>query len=77
MGDFVSGDVHLNACYDDNGVIEIVTSAVARRGLVFGAPRRNYGLFSFGPDAVRIELRNLKVGSRFDFRIPLSDWVLP
>jgi phosphodiesterase/alkaline phosphatase D-like protein len=73
----VSGDVHRNACYDDNGVIEIVTSAVARRGLSFGAVRKNYGIFTFGLDAVRIELRSLKVGWRFDFNIPLADWLLP
>lgn len=73
----VSGDVHRNAAYDDNGVIEIVTSAVARRGLLFGALRKNYGVFTFGADAVRIELRSLKVSWRYDFSIPLSDWVLP
>lgn len=73
----VSGDVHRNAAYDDNGVVEIVTSAVARRGLVFGAVRKNYGIFTFSDDAVRIELRSLKVSGRFDFNIPLSNWALP
>ncbi len=77
-GRFVlSGDVHRNAVYDDSGVIEIVTSAVARRGLVFGALRKNYALLDFGDDAVRVELRSLKVGWRFDFMLPLQPWVLP
>lgn len=73
----LSGDVHRNAVYDDSGVIEIVSSAVARRGMVFGAVRRNYGLLTFDPSGVRVELRSLKVGSRFDFRIALDDWRLP
>lgn len=73
----LSGDVHRNAVYDDSGVIEIVTSAVARRGIVFGAERRNYCILSFENDAVHIELKSLKVGWRFDFSIPRSRWVLP
>jgi phosphodiesterase/alkaline phosphatase D-like protein len=73
----VSGDVRRNATYDDSGVIEIVTSAVARKGLVFGSPRKNYGILSFDDQALRVELRSLKVGSRFDFRIPLDQWALP
>jgi len=36
----VSGDVHRNTTYDDSGVIEIVTSAAARNGIVFGSPRK-------------------------------------
>ncbi|MFT3819928.1 MAG: alkaline phosphatase D family protein [Rubrivivax sp.] len=73
----LSGDVHRNAVYDDSGVIEIVSSAVARRGQVFGALRKNYGLLAFDARGVRVELRSLKVGSRFDFRIGLDDWRLP
>ena len=73
----LSGDVHRNAVYDDSGVIELVSSAVARRGLDFGALRKNYGLLSFDERGVRVELRSLKVGGRFDFRIELDDWRLP
>ena len=73
----VSGDVHRNATYDDSGVIEIVTSAVARNGLVFGSPRRNFGILSFNDKSLHVELRSLKVGQRFDFQVPLSQWVLP
>ena len=73
----LSGDVHRNATYDDSGVIEIVTSAVARNGLVFGSPRKNYGILTFDETKLRVELRSLKVSWRFDFIIPLNNWVLP
>ncbi len=73
----VSGDAHRNAVYDDSGVVEIVSSAVARRGVVFGAERRNHGLLSFDAQGVQVDLRGLKVGNRFSFRIGLGHWVLP
>ena len=73
----LSGDLHANAVYDDSGVIEIVSSAVARRGVKFKALRQNYALLDFADDALHVELRSLKVGSRFDFSIPLGHWALP
>lgn len=73
----VSGDVHRNAVYDDSGVIEVVSSAVARRGIVFGALRRNHALLQFDPERLRVQLFSLKVSGRFDFEIPLADWRLP
>lgn len=73
----VSGDVHRNATYDDSGVIEVVTSAVARNGLLFGSPRKNYGILTFDDKGLRVELRSRKVGWRFDFRVPLGQWFLP
>lgn len=73
----LSGDVHRNALYDDSGVLEVVTSAVARKGLMFGVARKNYGLLHFGAEALRIELRSLKAHSRFDITIALQDWQLP
>ncbi len=75
-GMIVSGDVHRNALYDDSGVIEVVSSAVARHGIVFGAPRKNYGILTFNNDAVRIQLRSLKPGGRFDTTIELANWRL-
>lgn len=72
-----SGDVHRNAVYDDSGIVEIVTSAVARNGLVFGSPRKNYGIFNFDDQRAQIELRSLKAGGRFNFTIPLNNWTLP
>lgn len=73
----VSGDVHRNAAYDDSGVIEIVSSAVARRGIVFGALRKNYGILTFDATELHVELKSLKVGWRFDFRVELDRWRLP
>lgn len=73
----VTGDVHRNAVYDDSGIVEIVCSGVARDSIVFQRPRKNYGILSFGAADLRVELKSLKVGWRFDFRIPLSDWQLP
>jgi alkaline phosphatase D len=73
----VSGDVHRNTVYDDSGVIEIVSSAVARHGIVFGSPRRNYGILNFDDDRLRVQLRSLKVGWRFDFVIQRGQWSLP
>jgi alkaline phosphatase D len=73
----VSGDVHHNAAYDESGVIEIVTSGVAQRSRLFGTERRNYGVLTFDERGVHVQLRSLKVGSRFDFRIDRTDWQLP
>lgn len=73
----VTGDVHRNATYDDSGVIEIVTSAVARNGLLFGAERRNWGMLEFTANDMHVTLHALKVSWRMDFRVPLSQWTLP
>lgn len=72
----VSGDVHRNALYDDSGVIEVVSSGVARNGIVFGQPRKNYGVLTFDVDTVRIELRSLKAGCRFDTTLSRANWHL-
>ena len=73
----VTGDVHKNATYDDSGVIEIVTSAVARRGWMFGAERRNWAMLDFNATELHVTLHALKVSGRMDFHIPLDHWVLP
>ena len=63
----VSGDLHRNAVCDDSGVIETVSSAVARVGAVFKAERRNWGLLDFGPAGLQAELQGLKVQDRLSF----------
>lgn len=73
----VSGDAHLNAAYDESGVIEVVTSAVAQRSRRFGSLRQNYAVLSFEAESLQVQLRSLKIGSRFDFAIALRDWRLP
>lgn len=73
----VSGDLHRNAVYDDSGVIEIVSSGVARIGAVFKAERRNWGLLHFEPGSLRVTLHGLKVQDRLDFEVSLDTWSLP
>lgn len=72
----ISGDAHRNALYDDSGVMEIVTSGVSQKSMVFGTTRKNYGIFSFDEHCMRAELRSLKAGSRFDISISLDNWQL-
>ncbi len=72
----LSGDIHHNALYDDSGVIEVVSSAVARRGVVFGGKRKNYGVLEFDAAGVKIDLRALKAGDRFRTQVMLGDWKL-
>lgn len=73
----VSGDIHSNDRYDDAGLVEIVTSGVARRGLVFGKPRANYALFEFGPQSLRVEQRGLKSSDRWTGELRRNHWQLP
>jgi phosphodiesterase/alkaline phosphatase D-like protein len=72
----LSGDIHRNALYDDSGVIEVVSSGVAKRGMVFGVLRQNYGVLDFGPEALHIELVGLRQGLRFDVTVPREAWHL-
>lgn len=71
-----AGDIHANGLYDDSGVIEVVCSGVARRGLLFGGLRRNFGLLDFGADGLHIRLVSNKPGHRFETFVALADWQL-
>jgi len=73
----LSGDIHSNDRYDDAGLVEIVTSGVARRGIVNGKPRANYALLEFGPQSVRIEQRGLKSGDCWTGLLHRQHWQLP
>ena len=73
----LTGDVHRNAAFDDSGIVEIVSSGVARNSMVYGAPRQNWGLLRFDDQGVSVDLRALKAGGRFNFRIPRAHWALP
>jgi alkaline phosphatase D len=73
----VSGDIHRNTMYDDSGIVEIVTSGLARLGMVFHARRENWGLLTFDAQGMRVQLHSLQQSGRFDFRIELADWRLP
>jgi alkaline phosphatase D len=72
-----SGDIHRNTMYDDTGVMELVTSAVARLGATNKAPRKNYGILTFNEDGMHVDLRSLQLRGRFDFTVPLANWALP
>ena len=73
----VSGDAHRNAVYDESGVIEVVTSGVAQCSRAFACVRQNYAVLDFGDEALSVDLRSLKVGSRCRFAVPLAQWWLP
>jgi phosphodiesterase/alkaline phosphatase D-like protein len=73
----IAGDIHRNYAYDDDGVVEIITSGAARKGVTYGAPRRNYAILDFTPASVHVQLHSLKVNGRFDFTIPRARWALP
>jgi len=72
----VSGDVHRNALYDDSDVMEVVTSAVARKSIVFGKKRQNYGVLTFDDEGMNIDLRSFKAGWRFNVTVALNNWSL-
>ncbi len=72
----ISGDVHRNVLCDESGVLEIVSSGVARNGVIFGGKRKNYGILSFDDAGVRAQLKSLKAGGQFDVNILLDNWRL-
>jgi len=73
---FLSGDIHSNEAYDDSGVLELASSGVARRGIVFGGKRANYGVLDFDATGVDVEFVSRKKSNRAKFRVSLDDWSL-
>lgn len=73
----VSGDVHRNATFDDSGILEIVTSGVARNSVVFGRQRRNYAILEFDQNELHVDLRSNKVNWRLKFSVTYANWELP
>jgi alkaline phosphatase D len=74
---FVAGNVHDNELGDADGVIEVVSSAVARRGKIKGWKLGNYGVLELQPDGARVKLRGRQKKQKHDAWIPLADWRLP
>lgn len=80
----VSGDIHENNMSDKNGIIEVVSSGVSRKNVITGnlpipfieKRLRNYGVLTFSPDSVRVELKGLKAKNRFDVMISRDRWRL-
>lgn len=73
----LSGDIHSNDRYDDAGLVEIVTSGVARYGVGHGKPRANYALLTFEGDRLRVQQRGLKSSDRWTGELALDAWQLP
>lgn len=74
---FLAGDVHDNELGDADGVIEVVSSAVARLGKVMGWTLGNYGVLDLQPDGVRVRLRGRQRKQKHDVWVSLADWRLP
>ena len=72
----ISGDIHSNQSYDDSGVIELVSSGVSRRGIVFGGLRENFAVLAFGKQGVSVQFRGRKKRDQASFRIELDEWTL-
>ena len=71
---FLAGDVHDNEIGDAEGVIEVVSSAVARVGKIVRWKLANYGVLELRPDGVRVKLRGKQKKQRRDAFVPLADW---
>ena len=72
----LSGDIHRNDSYDDSGVLELVSSGVSRRGIVFGGLRENFGVLNFDAAGADVKFLGNKPRDRMSFRIELADWKL-
>jgi phosphodiesterase/alkaline phosphatase D-like protein len=72
----ISGDIHNNQFYDDSGVLELISSGVSRRGLLFGGLRENFGVLDFDADGVNVQFQGRKRKDQASFRIPLNNWNL-
>ncbi len=74
---FLAGDVHDNEIGQADGVIEVISSAVARIGKVMRWKLANYGVLELRPGGVRVKLRGRQPKQRRDAWIPLDDWRIP
>ncbi|MFI5318358.1 MAG: alkaline phosphatase D family protein [Myxococcota bacterium] len=71
---FLAGDVHDNELGEADGVIEVVSSAVARIGKIMRWKLGNYGVLELKRDGVRVKLRGRQKKQRRDAWIPLDAW---
>jgi phosphodiesterase/alkaline phosphatase D-like protein len=71
---FLAGDVHDNEIGEADGVIEVVSSAVARVGKIVRWKLANYGVLELKPDGVRVKLRGKQKKQKRDAWIPLDAW---
>jgi phosphodiesterase/alkaline phosphatase D-like protein len=73
---FLSGDIHDNHLKEKKGVIEAVSSGVARKPLGGGNLLRNYGVIDFAENEVKIRLVSNEPAQNFERTIAFSDWTL-
>jgi alkaline phosphatase D len=71
---FLAGDVHDNELGYADGVIEVVSSAVARVGKIVRWKLANYGVLELEEDGVRVKLRGRQKKQKRDAWIPLAAW---
>lgn len=74
---FLAGDVHDNEIGEADGVIEVISSAVARVGKILRWKLANYGVLELRADGVQVTLRGRQKKQRRDAFIPLADWRVP
>lgn len=70
----LAGDVHDNEIGYADGVIEVISSAVARTGKLMRWKLGNYGVLELKPDGVRVKLRGRQEKQKRDAWIALSAW---
>jgi alkaline phosphatase D len=73
---FLAGDVHDNELGFADGVIEVVSSAAARRGKVMGWKLGNYGVLELEPAGVQVNLHGRQDKQVREAWIPLAGWKL-
>jgi alkaline phosphatase D len=71
---FLAGDVHDNELGYADGVIEVVSSAVARVGKLVRWKLANYGVLELKEDGARVKLRGRQKKQKRDAWIPLGAW---
>lgn len=72
----LSGDIHNNAAYDDSGVIELVSSGVARLGSTHRAPRDNYAVLDFDAEGLSVQFIGRTHPQCLSFRLTRARWSL-
>jgi phosphodiesterase/alkaline phosphatase D-like protein len=74
---FLGGDVHDNEIGQADGVVEVVSSGIARISKVMRWKLGNYGVLELKPEGVRVKLRGRQPKQRRNVWIPLDDWRVP
>jgi len=71
---FASGDIHENTLKMKSGVIELVSSGVARKQVLGSAQLRNYAIVDLNADGATVSAKALKPTDEWSRTISLADW---